>query len=73
MQVVEAVRDISFGVQKGECFVLLGINGAGKTTTFRCLTGEVPQTNGAIRLNGKSIEHYRTNVSSLRNIIGYCP
>ena len=32
---LEAVRQLSFGVQPGECFGLLGINGAGKTTTFR--------------------------------------
>ena len=32
---VTAVNKLSFGVQNGECFGLLGINGAGKTTTFR--------------------------------------
>ena len=32
---LEAVRELTFGVQPGECFGLLGINGAGKTTTFR--------------------------------------
>ena len=47
-----AVKDISFGVNKGECFVLLGINGAGKTTTFKCLIGEIPQTDGSLKLNG---------------------
>ncbi len=32
---VTAVNKLSFGVQNGECFGLLGINGAGKTTSFR--------------------------------------
>ncbi len=33
-----AVERISFGLDYGECFALLGVNGAGKTTTFRALT-----------------------------------
>jgi len=35
-----AVNKLSFGLEYGECFALLGISGAGKTTTFKCLTGE---------------------------------
>lgn len=35
---VRAVENVSFGVQRGECFCLLGVNGAGKSTTFKCLT-----------------------------------
>jgi len=34
-----AVDNLSFGIQKGEVFGLLGINGAGKTTTFKMLAG----------------------------------
>ena len=39
-----AVEKISFGLDYGECFCLLGVNGAGKTTTFKCLTNEVLPT-----------------------------
>jgi ABC-type multidrug transport system ATPase subunit len=43
-----AVRPLSFGVGRGQCFGLLGINGAGKTSTFRMLTGEfVPSAGDA--------------------------
>ncbi|RLN54985.1 hypothetical protein BBJ28_00026615, partial [Nothophytophthora sp. Chile5] len=35
-----AVRDLSFGLKRGECFGFLGINGAGKTTTMKMLTGD---------------------------------
>jgi len=38
---VTAVKSISFGLEYGECFALLGVSGAGKTTLFKCLTGEV--------------------------------
>jgi len=38
---VVAVNDISFGLEYGECFALLGVSGAGKSTLFKCLTGEI--------------------------------
>jgi ABC-type multidrug transport system ATPase subunit len=38
---VVAVKDISFGLEYGECFALLGVSGAGKSTLFKCLTGEI--------------------------------
>ena len=38
----EALRDVSFEVQKGEILGFLGPNGAGKTTTMRILTGFMP-------------------------------
>ncbi|HEY0755576.1 MAG TPA: ABC transporter ATP-binding protein [Ktedonobacteraceae bacterium] len=42
----EAVKGISFGVQRGEIFGLLGPNGAGKTTTIRMLTGQIEPSSG---------------------------
>jgi len=42
------VQDVSFEVEKGECFALLGVNGAGKTTCFKSLTGELKRTAGVI-------------------------
>ena len=33
----KAVDGLSFGLEHGDCFALLGITGAGKTTTFKCL------------------------------------
>jgi ABC-2 type transport system ATP-binding protein len=41
-----AVNDISFMVQQGEVFGLLGANGAGKSTTFRMLCGLLPPSGG---------------------------
>jgi ABC-type transport system involved in cytochrome bd biosynthesis fused ATPase/permease subunit len=35
-----AIERLSFGVNQGECFALLGVNGAGKTTTFKTLISE---------------------------------
>ena len=41
-----AVRDLSFKVEKGKIWGLLGPNAAGKTTTMRILTGFLPATDG---------------------------
>ncbi len=49
---LNAVDDISFGVEEGEIFAFLGPNGAGKTTTIRMLTTLLKPTSGEMRLNG---------------------
>ena len=48
---VVAVRDISFGLDYGECFALLGASGAGKTTTFRAMTRDINATSGEVAIN----------------------
>ena len=41
-----AVNDLSFTVEDGEIFGLLGLNGAGKTTTFRMILGLIDDYQG---------------------------
>lgn len=48
----EAVRDISFSVEKGEMIGFLGPNGAGKTTTLKMLSGILYPTDGKIQVDG---------------------
>ena len=50
-----AVKNISFGLEYGECFALLGVSGAGKTTLFKCLTGEIYPSSGQLTINGNDI------------------
>ena len=52
---VRAVDGISFSVQPGEIFGLLGHNGAGKTTTIRMLTGRTRPTAGSARIAGLDV------------------
>lgn len=52
---VLAVDDLSFTVNNGEIFGLLGVNGAGKTTTFRMIMSLLEPTKGKITLNGKNV------------------
>jgi ABC-2 type transport system ATP-binding protein len=49
---IEAVKNITFSVEKGESFAFLGPNGAGKTTTIRMLTTLLEPTSGFVSLNG---------------------
>ena len=51
----KAVDDLSFTVDKGEIFGLLGVNGAGKTTTFRMIMNLINPNDGLITFNGKKI------------------
>ena len=66
----EAIRNMSFCVEPGECFGLLGLNGAGKTTTFKCITQELSPSHGKIYINGRDM---RNKFSELSSIFGYCP
>ena len=52
---VEAVRDISFEVQRGEIFCFLGPNGAGKSTTISMVTTQLEPTSGKIFIDEQSI------------------
>jgi ABC-2 type transport system ATP-binding protein len=51
----EAVRDVSFRVDKGEVVGFLGPNGAGKSTTLRILAGFLGATSGRVRIAGHDI------------------
>ena len=67
---VVAVENISFGLDFGECFALLGVNGAGKSTTFKSLTSEIEASSGEITIKGFNVQ---TEFNKARKLIGYCP
>ncbi len=63
-----AVRGVSFSVEKGTLFSLLGVNGAGKTTTIRMLTGLLAPDEGHARICGYDLADER-----LRPLLGLSP
>jgi len=52
---VEAVRDISFDMKKGEFISIVGPSGCGKSTLLSAIAGLTPITSGKITLSGKEI------------------
>jgi ABC-2 type transport system ATP-binding protein len=52
---LQAVRDLSFQINRGEIFGFLGANGAGKTTTMRMLCGLVRPTSGQATIDGADV------------------
>ncbi len=54
---ITAVNGLSFEVNDGEIFGLLGLNGAGKTTTFRMILGLIDDYTGDITIDGKHINY----------------
>ena len=52
---LQAVRDVSFTVEKGGITGLIGPNGAGKTTVFNMIAGAFAPDTGSIRLDGEDI------------------
>jgi ABC-type multidrug transport system ATPase subunit len=65
-----ALHDVSFEVQTGECFALLGPNGSGKTTALKCLAGLVLPSSGRMSINGLDVA---SNGRAARRMMSYLP
>ncbi len=66
----QALKGVSFEIQKGEIVGFLGRNGAGKTTLIRILTSYLPSTSGSIMIAGQDVAKHSM---SIRQKIGYLP
>ncbi|HKU47067.1 MAG TPA: ABC transporter ATP-binding protein [Burkholderiales bacterium] len=67
---LQALKDVSLSIGKGEIFALLGPNGAGKTTLINIVCGIVTPTSGSVRIGGHdTVRDYRAT----RAMIGLVP
>ena len=67
---VQALKSLSFEVNHGEIYGIIGPDGAGKTTLFRILTSLILADSGTASINGLDVvKEYK----KVRNIIGYMP
>ena len=67
----EALRGVSFSLERGEKLALLGRNGAGKTTAVNLLLGFLLPLSGAILVDGKPLE--AACIRAWRTRVGYVP
>ncbi|KAF5273687.1 hypothetical protein FQA39_LY07377 [Lamprigera yunnana] len=65
-----AVDNLCLGLNKYDCFGLLGINGAGKTSTFKIMTGDIKMSAGNAWINGINLT---SDMKRVYKFIGYCP
>ena len=67
---IEAVKGISFTIDKGEIFGLIGPNGAGKTTALRVISTLLQVTAGTVTIMGYDVEK---QPGEIRKLISYLP
>lgn len=67
---VTALKNVSFSVNEGELFGLLGVNGAGKTTLIKILSGLTKKTNGEAKILGLDLDN---DLNEIKKIIDVSP
>jgi len=64
---VIAVRDVSFEVQTGETFVVMGLSGSGKSTLVRCISRLIEPTAGEVIIDGRDVTKFsRAELTAMR-------
>ena len=66
---IEALKGISFQVERGEILALLGPNGAGKTTTIKILTGLILDYEGEVFYRGQKFHPYHRKIKRLIGVV----
>ncbi|MFX1283806.1 MAG: ABC transporter ATP-binding protein [Promethearchaeota archaeon] len=66
------IENLNINIKPGIIFGFLGPNGAGKTTTIRCLLGILKPSGGSIKIFGREISNWSSEVT-LKENIGYLP
>ena len=64
---------ISFKINEGQIFGMLGPNGVGKSTIFNLTTGLITPRNGVIKINNKDVTSYPVYLRTKKFKVGYVP
>jgi len=66
------LKNVSFKINKGEIFTILGGSGSGKTTITKCIVGLLKPTSGSVKVFGKDITQIDPlELNELRKEVGY--
>lgn len=66
---VEAVKGISFSVEKGSLFSFLGVNGAGKSTTINILCSILKKDNGKVEIGGYDLDREAAKIKPMLGVV----
>ena len=67
----DILQGVSFSIQEGEIFTMLGRNGAGKSTLFSCMLGLLKPSQGHIKILGQDVNSL--NEREIAKVVGYVP
>ena len=65
--------NISFKINEGQIFGMLGPNGVGKSTIFNLITGLINPKYGKIKIDGEDVSHYPIYLRTKKFKVGYVP
>ena len=65
--------NISFKINEGQIFGMLGPNGVGKSTIFNLITGLINPRHGKIKINGEDVSNYPIYMRTKKFQVGYVP
>ena len=65
--------NISFKINEGQIFGMLGPNGVGKSTIFNLITGLITPKHGKIKINGEDVSQYPIYLRTKKFKVGYVP
>ena len=70
--VVQALKDVSLGIEPGEVHAIVGENGAGKSTLMNIFCGKLVPTSGTLARNGETV-NFHSPIDAQLNGIGIAP
>ena len=69
----QILEDISFKINEGQIFGMLGPNGVGKSTIFNLITGLINPASGKIKIAGEDVTNYPIYLRTKKFKVGYVP